>query len=261
MRDHDLRTSTRNAEGDFEFRGVPPGSYDVLAGTTVTHARTSVTVGSSDVEGVRLTMAPGAEVRLRISAGPDEKPNLNWLDCDLTTNGRDMFSVTPMQSDRFTIHNVPPDHYAFRVGGPLLKRYYVKSARSGDVDVLADGLTIAGPGTAAIDVMLSSDGATVEGVVRNQEGQSVAGATVVLAPDVRSRVERFASTTTDQNGRYELGGIAPGDYKLFAWAEEPEAWNDPEYLAGYDKHGEKAAFEEKGRAVVNLTLVPKREQP
>jgi hypothetical protein len=137
----------------------------------------------------------------------------------------------------------------------LLREFYVKSARAGETDVLADGLTVTGPGTTEIEIALANDGGALGGVVRDKSQQPVAGATILLAPDQRLRADLFKSTTSDQNGHYEFAAIAPGDYRLFAWEDvEPDAWNDPDFLGDYEKQGEKTALEPKARATANLHL-------
>jgi protocatechuate 3,4-dioxygenase beta subunit len=262
MRDHGLSTSTLNATGEFEFRGVPPGSYELSAGTGSLSGKTEIVVGASDVEGARLTLAPGAEVRMRFSAGPHETPDVSGIHYSLTTDGRRGFSPAPFQAERLTIPNVPPDHYMLSLSGTVLRRFYVKSIRAGDADVLAEGLTVTGPGRVNIDVTLASDGAAVQGVVLDKDSQPVPDATVLLAPDLRSRDDLFTSTTTDQNGHYEFTAVAPGDYKLFAWEEvEEDAWNDPDFLRQYEKQGAKAALEAKARASVSVRVATKPDRP
>ena len=48
------------------------------------------------------------------SRGPDMPRRLSWC------------------ADRFTMRNVPPDHYVLKLNGRLLRQFYVKSARAGD---------------------------------------------------------------------------------------------------------------------------------
>jgi hypothetical protein len=132
---------------------------------------------------------------------------------------------------------------------------YVKSVRAGEIDVLSDGLTVTGAGTVEIEIVMASDGGGAQGVVLDKDQQPVAGATILLAPDRRSRQDLFKSTTSDQNGHYEFTDVTPGDYKLFAWDDvEPEAWNDPDFLKDYEKQGEKETLEPKARSTVNLHL-------
>jgi protocatechuate 3,4-dioxygenase beta subunit len=256
IRNYDMRTAAENATGDFELRGVPPGSYVLAASAGPLSGTAAVTVSGSDVEGVRISLAPGSEVKLLIGAESDEKPDLSGLDYFLTSNGRSGFSPNPFTgNDRFTIRNVPPDHYILRLSGNLLERFYVKAARAGESDVLADGLKVEGPAAITIEIVLASDGAAVAGLVKDASQHPVSGATVLLAPDRRSRADLFRTTTTDQHGRFEFSAIAPGDYKVFAWEDvEPGLWHHPEFLKHYDKQGEKVALEARSRTVIGVSL-------
>jgi len=151
--------------------------------------------------------------------------------------------------------SLQPGHYEAQMTGSALSGFYAKSIRSGETDMLADGLTVTGPGTIDIEVVLASDVATVEGVVLDKDLQPVTGATIVVAPERRSRMGLFRTTRSDQNGRYEIADVAPGDYKLFAWDDvEPYSWNDPDFLKDYEKQGEKTTLEPKAHATVNLHL-------
>ena len=165
----------------------------------------------------------------------------------------------PWATDKLTVRNVPPDHYDLRLGG-LPREAYLKSARAGETDVLADGLTVTGAGTIEIAIAVASDGGAVQGVVRDKNQRPVPGATILLAPDRRSRADLFKSTTSDQNGHYEFAVIAPGNYKLFAWEDvEPEAWEDSDFLKDYEKLGEKVVLEPGAQARVDLHLTIRPE--
>ena len=254
MRDYNIRTSTKDATGNFEFRGVPPGSYELTVGEQSLRGRAPVVVSASDLEDIRVPLSPGAEIKLRIITEGADKPNVSGLDVFLTADGRSGFGPGLRETDRLTVRNVPPDHYDLKLGG-LPREFYVKTARAGETDVLADGLTVTGAGTIDIAIAVSSDGGAVQGVVRDQNQQPVSGATILLAPDRRSRADLFESTTSDQNGHYEFAAIAPGNYKLFAWEDvEPKAWEDPDFLKDYEKQGEKMVLEPGARSTVDLHL-------
>lgn len=249
IRARPTRTTTRNASGDFEFRDVLPGSYYLGLVAELLNCRTPVVVGSADVEGVRLTLEPGATIeRLQVAAEGEEKLAPSGIGVALTADGR-LHHV----DGEYGRGGVEPGHYVVRPHGTLLRQYYIKTARAGETDVLTDGLTVPGGGSIRIAIMLASDGAKVEGVVRNEKGELAPGATVVLAPDRRSHTHLFRSTTSDQNGRYEFPAIRPGDYKVFAWDDvEPEIWNDPDFLKKYERQGNKAALEPKQQKVVDV---------
>ena len=102
------------------------------------------------------------------------------------------------------------------------------------------------PGGGALEIVLSPNGGQVDGVVLDDKQQPAAGAKVALAPDEarRGRTDLYKTAVTDQYGRFTMRGIAPGDYKLFAWAElEPGAAQDPEFLKPYEKAGEAVSVQ------------------
>jgi hypothetical protein len=192
----------------------------------------------------------------------DDKPDSSGLDFFLTVDGREGVGTDWPRGPGRVIFNVPPDRYALKVSGNPLRKYYVKAARTGQTDVLAEGLTVASPGTIEIEVVLAADGGSVRGVVRDRDGQPAPGATVLLAPDRRTSADLYQSKTCDQNGLYEFTIVAPGSYKLFSWEDvEPEVWNDPEFLKSYEKQGEKVLLEPRSRATVDLHLAGDVDTP
>jgi protocatechuate 3,4-dioxygenase beta subunit len=253
----------KSSSGDFEFRGVPPGAYLLLASAGSLRGSAPVTVGASDVADVRVTLSAGAEVKGRVIVEGDKKPIFRAMRLGLTSQERNngqQYPVTedgalfPYDAGGFPLY-LMPDHYDAGMGGGGLDGFYVKSIRSGDTDVQADGLNVTGPGTVNLEIVLASDGGAAEGVVLGKDQQPAEGAIVVLVPGQRTRRDLFKSTTTDQDGHYRFDSIAPGDYELFAWDDvEPGVWHDPDFLKDYEKQGEKTTLEPKAHASVNLHL-------
>lgn len=98
----------------------------------------------------------------------------------------------------------------------------------------------------------------VRGSVADVDNLPAVGVWVILVPDEARRSSRrlYKSTSTDQYGRFELRGIAPGDYKLFSWEEvESEAWEDPDFLKDFEKQGEKISLQEGDQKTVNVTAI------
>jgi hypothetical protein len=80
----------------------------------------------------------------------------------------------------------------------------------------------------------------------------------VLIPDPNHRQESnlFRDATTDQDGRFTIRGIKPGDYKLFAWDDiEPGIWWDPQFLSHYEAKGEDVKVEANGHLSVNPHVI------
>jgi 5-hydroxyisourate hydrolase-like protein (transthyretin family) len=260
MGNYSASTSAKNTAGDFQFCRVPSGSYVLSAYSESLSARVPVNVGPGDVNDIRLTLSPGAEIHGRVLADGQAKPNLRDVRFQIGVDGRNEVSGSVSEDGAFTIRNWRQDHYD--VGIPAAPRgFYVKSIRSGEADVLTNGLTVSGSGTVPLEVVLSPDGGELSGLVLDTNQQPAAGATVLLAPEQRSRLDLFKSTTTDQRGYYQFTALAPGAYKLFAWDDvEPNEWNAPDFFKDYEKQGEKAFLEPKAHVTANLHLAVRPDE-
>jgi hypothetical protein len=79
---------------------------------------------------------------------------------------------------------------------------------------------------------------------------------VVLVPDapLREAGLRYRTVETDIRGRYELTGIAPGSYELFAWSElEGAAYRNADFMADFEGRGIPVRIEDPETIAVDLT--------
>jgi hypothetical protein len=107
-------------------------------------------------------------------------------------------------------------------------------------------------------VTISSKGARLQGMVTNNESTPVAGVWVVAVPEEskRSLRELFKFVTTDQYGRYDLRGLAPGKYSIFSWdGVEREEWEDPEFLRTNGAKGVTIEVVDSDTKSVDLPLI------
>jgi len=73
-----------------------------------------------------------------------------------------------------------------------------------------------------ISIIVSPSGGTVSGRTLDSIGDIEGNAVVVLMPDVsRADQQNNFRTTSDRTGSFELRGVPPGTYQLFAWPELP----------------------------------------
>jgi hypothetical protein len=199
-------------------------------------AREAIEVASADVDGVALVMGSGIDLKGRIRVERNAALDFNVLDIwmcpreGIADMGDSRASIKPDGS--FVIWNVAENDYRLQVSG-LPEDFYLKAVRLAGNDALGSELSVSRkqpPGW--LEVMLNADGGRVDGLVLNDD-KPFSGATVVLVPgsDRRKEERLYKSTTTDQNGQFSVRGIAPGDYKLFAWEGiEEGAHQDPEFL-------------------------------
>lgn len=100
--------------------------------------------------------------------------------------------------------------------------YYVADIRQGLTSLYNDGiLTVTGETPSGpVEITLSSGAGQIRGVVRNAKGEPPAAARVVLIPQAPRRSNSLLyrrTTSAAGTGQFTLGGIAPGEYKIFAW--------------------------------------------
>jgi hypothetical protein len=98
----------------------------------------------------------------------------------------------------------------------------------------------------------------VDGTVNDEKGQPIQGVQAVLVPDAhRDRFELFRAVTADQNGRFTMRGVPPGDYKVFAWESiESYGYFDPELLRRDESKGQRVKIQDSDKASVSVKMIP-----
>ncbi|HYL10027.1 MAG TPA: carboxypeptidase-like regulatory domain-containing protein [Candidatus Acidoferrales bacterium] len=261
MSSHSGQTAS---DGTFEIADLAPGPYWVRAYESSDEksyqAQQAVDVGDADVEGVSLVLAPGIELRGHLSVEGKTGSLGGGFTVGLTSDEDpyDQNGGEVKNDGSFVVGNVLEGAYRVWVARESFDMY-LKAARYGTVDALENGLTVQRGSEATLEITLSPNGARIEGSVTNADSLPAAGVWVVLVPEAarRNQERLFKTTTTDQNGRFVLRGIPPGEYKLFSWEEvEPGAWFDLDFLKPYESKGEAVRIEEGGHASVDLKLIP-----
>jgi uncharacterized protein (DUF2141 family) len=271
-----LNGGEMHKDGSFVIRDVSPGSYTIMAlvdGSAVPMtARQALQVGSANVDGVRLAPQPGAMVqgRLRLESRGVGKfdPQQIFLMLASVDGEDDAGSVTVRESFSNLTHvapdgnfqwvDVPAGNYYVQVVGDPNQDWFVKSVAAGGRDINDSGINVNG-GTIVLDVVASSNGGIVNGIVVDGKNQPVPDAVVVAVPEarMRGRVDRYRKTVTDQSGHFSLHGIRPGDYTLFAWESvDGEAYYNPDFLKAYEGQGSVLHVSEGEQKSLQLSAIP-----
>jgi hypothetical protein len=262
----------------FEFQGVPPGSYVLVAQQPsnpqerkTMWGRTAIEVGDTNIENAEIVVGPGVDVlgRIRVEGktGVDMSKDLGnlvgvlepqeaWSLASLTP---DIDSASVKPDGTFTFREVPEGSYRINFS-PVPTGFYLKS--SGAADVLETGISVGrGHSPPALELVVSAGAARIDGTVSNGE-EYLPGASVVLVPDgkQRSQPNYYRQAVTDQLGRFAMRNVVPGDYTLFAWEQiERGAYMDPDFLGQYEDRGKAVHVEEGGHSSVQLDVIPAAE--
>jgi protocatechuate 3,4-dioxygenase beta subunit len=248
-----LLTATR-ADGGFEIAGVAGGFYDVTvdaAGYAITAVPgLEIAAGDGDADLGVLLVGPGVAIEglvtdgdesplpgvtvqarrqgsfERIVAPPGPEPWSAWL----TSEQRGAATVETDAAGRFALHDLNPS-----------EKVDLMAALEGYVPARAPG--VAGPTVQPV-VLVLERAAVVRGQVVDEEGGAVARPRVNASGATSSP---GAATQGDAEGRFELGPLGPGSWRLEAMAP------------GYDP-GESVAVELEDGEVEEGVRVILREQ-
>jgi hypothetical protein len=188
-----------------------------------------------------------------------------------TTEGT--FNLPPTNPGKFRVYVIPmlaPNNPGLLSGvppGPPALRElnpYVKSIKAGGVDVIDTGLTLAsGMETVNVEIVLGTNAGAVSGRVLNEQKQPVDGAVVGLIPAAVSargfRMDMYKSTSTDPDGRFQLQGLPPGEYKVFAWDDiDKNALVDLDFMRPFESLGTLVRVNEGEKPTLEVSLIPVR---
>jgi len=273
-----LNGAEMHNDGSFIIHDVSPGSYTILAsieGSSVPMtARQSLQVGPTNVEGLRLSPRPGTTIqghmRLEARNGASRlDPERIFLALQSVDSEQDEGVLASHESSNlahmardgsFQWTDVPAGTYYVQVMGDTASNdgCFVKSVAAGGRDIHESGISVDG-GTVTLDLVISANGGAADGVVVDAKGEPVANAVVVAVPEarMRSRIDQYRKTVTDQSGRFKLGGLRPGDYTVFAWESvEGEAYYNPDFLKTYEGQGSVLHVSEAERKSLQLEAIP-----
>ena len=282
-----LRMVRVDAKGEFEVRGLAPGSY-ALTGSVQQNGKAysstlPIEVGQSHIEGLVFTIGPGVAVAGRLRVDGETSVDLSKVKVQLQAREMGMGSILGAMGSlmsgggmgmdagklgddlSFRLDNVGSDLYNVTVTG-LPDGFFVKSAHSGDSDVLLSGLNVRGAAPEPVEIVLSPHGGQVTGAVKNAATQQLAAqATVALVPREKERAGQAAyyrDATVGQDGQFHFKSVPPGEYKLFAWEDvESGAWLDPDFIKPLDDKGKSVTIRADGQEAADLVAIPADTPP
>lgn len=259
-------------DGKFELRDVAPGSYTLMAiddsGEQPRIARQSIHVNGANLEGIRLAPVLGATIRGQIRVAGRSNFDYSQISAYLQPGdgNEEALNAAVHSGDAFHVKadgsfewkNIPAGTYSIEAMSGKHAEWIIQSALLDGQDVADSEFAVSG-GNLSLTITMTAESATIDGMVIDDKNQPVAGAVVVAVPPTRfrKRQSRYERTVTDQRGHFQIRGIVPGDYSLFAWeALEGNAYLDPDFLKQYESRGTAIRLDRSAAKTVSLQVLP-----
>jgi protocatechuate 3,4-dioxygenase beta subunit len=141
--------------------------------------------------------------------------------------------------------------------GPLPPDGYIKSMRLGNQDVLTEDMVIRSNTSEALNIVIGTQAAIVEGDVAHPDRQQ--RYYVLLAPEPKFQhvVSFYRTIITDETGHFQMKSVTPGKYLLLAFEEfDQQSIQDPDFLKPYASSALTASFKEGTNPAVKVPLIP-----
>jgi hypothetical protein len=282
--------------GHFEVIASRPGSYDLVAmvthntRTTISPGRVAVQPGyfsgrfpvdvaDKDIDGVRVVVGPGSDLEIRYNESAatsiksdgvgyvlrsmdaiDTTPLVADTGAGINPDGRIFYSIRFDSSLKF--ENLPEGRY--RIEFPSTPtNMYVSDMKQGGRSVYVDGIFMVGKTTAEpLDVAFSPGAAAVSGKIQGAEIAAPRRARITLVPQGPRHDNPifYVRGQSAADGTFSLTGIAPGDYKLYAFEVLPvSADENTAFMSEYESSGRVVSVRENSTITdISLPLIRAR---
>ncbi len=211
------------ADGSFEFRGLPPSEYTLAAVAVDKGVRSELGFASVRVTDgdVRADVELGRAALVRGTIEAPAGLSLSGKQLALQTFGPG-FYLLHLSSDlgtspQFEIKDIPPGDFSFSIccGD---RSIYVKKAVCDGRDYAGREFKLSVDSRLDCDVALAADTGTIQGKVTAHDDP--APRVMVVAVPASSELRRISrytlSAQTDSAGRFKIAYAIPADYILFA---------------------------------------------
>jgi protocatechuate 3,4-dioxygenase beta subunit len=263
----DAASSPVRPDGSFDVAGLVSGSYEVTYQRfspdrlSTPYASQAIRISDSDVNAVVLAPKPPLNVAgaVTVEGAQSELAGLTVLLEARTPPMRmgQMMVNSPVGADgTFTIIAAVPEASQVQLLG-LPQGKYIKSIRFGDREIKNGEMDLSSGVSAPLRIVLGEDGGEVEGNVQ-KSGAQAAETEVTLVPgdEYEGRTDLFKRTFTDASGNFQIKDVAPGQYKVFAWEDDPGgSVQSAEFRKAFESRAVSVTVGPSGKASVQLELI------
>jgi hypothetical protein len=162
----------------------------------------------------------------------------------------------------FTIRGVIEGLYQVHMtasAGSIPSDLYISGMRQGALDIGNEGTIDVRESMLPLEIRISSGAGSIRGVVEEPGGSVPPNAEVVLVPQFprRQNVLFYDRTRIDDKGQFHFQGIAPGEYKVFAFEQLPDtAERNPAFIARYETLGQVVNVSSSATTEIRIRILP-----
>jgi len=248
----------------FLVRNLAPGSYTFMlftSGRTGERrwASADVEVTDRNLE-VAMTVSSGADISARLVAMegvtlPSGKITITVGPVPGSVLGNQMVAERP--AGQFLLRGLPAIHHRVSVNG-LAPNFYVKEIRYNGL-IVADNVFTPIPGAPGqMDLLIDDKPATISGSVAGHDKVSARVMVVAVkwplpaeTPPIQALLNTASGTVADDHGRFQIVGLAPGEYRVLAVTTGDLALVPPDTVS----RAEKVTLERGSSQSVSLKIV------
>ena len=263
--------SNNNPSGfPFEVRHVATGTYELFALLRDTSqyyfGRTTINVGGGDIAGISVPVHPGVPLNGQIVISSESEAfalstlrlSYNPKEIHAPASGQGIAAAAVVNSDgTFFSVGLPEGRYGITSISGLPGDAFVSDIRMDGTGVKPDGIITVGADQAVeVQLTIARNGGTIEGKVLDAMQQPVGRAAVTLVPNAPKRENSifYKRAISNSDGTFTIRGIAPGEYKLFAWENLPTtADENPDFISSDEQRGVGLSIKQ-GVSTPNVTL-------
>jgi hypothetical protein len=252
--------------GVFTLDDIPAGSYLLRALSQLSlqplRAEARIAV-ASNMDGVHLALAPAVSIPIAVrldahasstgvstATNPQRPPvSVHLLPQDITVG--ELFSTSEPNGSGIMLQNV--DFGTYTADIKPLPPWYVQAASYGQTNVLYDDIAILPGQSYPMEIVLRDDGATISGTLKSSAGTLQRINIVILAQPASKLGAHTLQGITDS---FSLGGLAPGDYLVFAFDRiDGLEYSNPDVMDAYASQAAHVTLTAGQQAQVQVDVI------